>query len=207
MFKLIAVTNRHLCRRPFLEQIERIAMAGVDALILREKDLEPQAYIDLARQVLTICRQNNTACILHTFTGAALELNAAHIHVSLPILTANPAITTKFAAVGVSVHSVTEAMQAAQLGATYLIAGHIFATDCKPGLEARGTSLLTEIMQTVTLPLYAIGGITPDNIAAIKQNGAAGACLMSSLMKTTNPKLYLTQLREAVAEGQFQCFN
>lgn len=199
MFKLIAVTNRHLCRRPFLEQLELVAAAGVDAVILREKDLEAPAYMDLARQVLTICRQYSINCILHTFTDAALKLGVGSIHVPLHILVNEPNITKDFTCVGVSVHSADEAVQAAQLGATHLIAGHIFATSCKIGLAAQGTALLVAAQQAVTLPLYAIGGVTPDNIAEIQKTGAAGTCLMSSLMETSDHAGYITQLRGALA--------
>lgn len=200
MFKVIAVTNRHLCRIPFLEQLKRLSAAGINAVILREKDLTPEAYTDLAKQAADICRQHGVSFIAHTFAAAALKINVRHIHMPLHVLQTSKSIVKDFATTGVSVHSAAEAKQAARLGAGCLIAGHIFATASKNGLAPRGISLLKEIQAAVNLPLYAIGGITPQNVINVKQTGIQGVCLMSSLMKADNPSQLLTQLHKAYAE-------
>lgn len=194
MFELVAVTNRHLCRRPFLAQLELVAAAKVSAIILREKDLTPEAYAELAIPLAAICRQHNVRFIEHSFAFQARYRQSAHIHLPLHVLTANPALTRDFATVGVSVHSLAEAQQAAALGAGYLIAGHVFNTACKADAPPRGLSLLTEIRAAVNLPLYAIGGIDAQNIADVQQTGVSGACLMSSLMQAENPAVDITRL-------------
>ena len=81
--------------------------------------------------------------------------------------------------------SVEEAVEAVSLGASYVTAGHIFATDCKKGLPPRGLSFLKEVCETVSIPVYAIGGITFDKTQwnALKEQGASGACIMSGMMK------------------------
>jgi thiamine-phosphate pyrophosphorylase len=84
---------------------------------------------------------------------------------------------------GVSVHSVTEALEAEQLGATCLVAGNIYETDCKKGLPGKGLTYLKEVCAAVTIPVYAIGGITRDRLADTEQAGAYGGCMMSELMK------------------------
>ena len=85
---------------------------------------------------------------------------------------------------GCSVHSVQEAREAETLGADYLIAGHIYATDCKKGLPPRGLDFLEEICRSVSLPVYAIGGIRPDQeqIEKTLAAGARGLCVMSGAM-------------------------
>lgn len=195
MFELVAVTNRHLCRRPFLEQLELVAAAGVNAVILREKDLTPKAYAKMAIPAAAICRQYNVRFIEHTFALQARQRQSTHIHLPLRVLTAKPAIMRDFTTVGVSVHSVAEARQAAALGAGYLIAGHVFDTACKADTPPRGLSLLTTIHGAVNLPLYAIGGINAQNLAAVQQTGINGACLMSSLMQAEDPPRDLALLR------------
>lgn len=75
-----------------------------------------------------------------------------------------------------------DAVEAQKLGCTYITAGHIFDTDCKKGLPGRGHEFLRNVCRAVTIPVYAIGGITPENAEEIYQDGASGACLMSSLM-------------------------
>ena len=54
---IIAVTNRKLCERPFLEQVERICQMHPKALILREKDLSEKEYEELAKKVMAICAE------------------------------------------------------------------------------------------------------------------------------------------------------
>lgn len=89
-----------------------------------------------------------------------------------------------FTTIGVSVHAANEALEAQSLGATYLTAGHIYATDCKKGLPPRGTAFLREICQTVSIPVYAIGGIRLEaaQIREVMSCGAVGGCIMSGMM-------------------------
>lgn len=68
---------------------------------------------------------------MHTYYKVAKELNCKKIHLPLHVLKSNPNIYKDFDEVGVSIHSVSEAIEAMNLGATYITAGHIFATDCK----------------------------------------------------------------------------
>ena len=86
---------------------------------------------------------------------------------------------------GVSVHSAEDVRRAEKLGAAYLTAGHIFATDCKKGLAPRGLSFLKEICEQTELPVYGIGGIRLDaeQIRTVLEQGAAGVCIMSQMMR------------------------
>ena len=84
-----------------------------------------------------------------------------------------------------SVHSVGEAQEAQALGATVLIAGHIYTTQCKAGLAPRGLGFLQAVCNAVSLPVYAIGGIGFDaeQHAELQANEARGACVMSAYMR------------------------
>ena len=84
---------------------------------------------------------------------------------------------------GVSVHSSEEAVQAEKFGASWLIYGHVFATDCKKGLAPRGLAALQEVCQKVNIPVYAIGGIDNRSLQLCLNAGAAGGCRMSGYMK------------------------
>ena len=68
---IIAVTNRRLCQRPFLEQLERVCSVRPAGVILREKDLTEAQYQTLAEKVLALCRRYDVPCILHGFPEAA----------------------------------------------------------------------------------------------------------------------------------------
>lgn len=176
------MTNRLLCKGDFLEQIEKIAAKKEYMIILREKDLTAEKYLSLAKEVISICDKYGTVCILHYFIDVCKKLSYRKIHVPLRLLEENPDIINDFDVIGVSVHSSDEAVKAEKLGATYITAGHIFATDCKKGVPPRGIEFLKSVCDSVSIPVYAIGGIDDSNIDSIK-NIADGACQMSALMK------------------------
>lgn len=196
-FPILCVTDRTLCAPRFLAQVEAIAAARPAGLILREKNWPEADYQALASDVLRICTRYDVPCILHTFVGAAKALGVKYIHLPLPVLRAqSKQDLAGFDAIGVSCHSVAEASEAQVLGATYLTAGHIFLTTCKPGLPGRGLDFLREVTQAVSLPVYAIGGITADRVPELQAAGAAGACLRSSLMLAPDPAAELYPYQE-----------
>lgn len=185
-YKKVAVTAQKLSKYPLEEQIARIAKYDKpDILILREKELSEREYETLAKQVISRCREENIECILHTFTEVAKKLQVKKIHLPLPVMRekASISIWKEFDSIGVSVHSREEAIEAYRLGASYVIAGHIFETDCKSGLAPRGTAFLKEVCESVPVPVYAIGGICDENREEIQKSGAAGECRMSYYMK------------------------
>ena len=107
----------------------------------------------------------------------------------------------RFSVLGASCHSVEDAVEAEKLGCTYLTAGHVFATDCKRGLPGRGLDFLKAVCQSMSIPVYAIGGISPENIADVRKAGAAGACVMSGLMGCENPSDFLKKFEEIGAKN------
>ena len=184
MSDLICITNRKLCSNNFLDQIEMIASAHPKAIVLREKDLSEKEYEQLARQVMQICQKHGTQCILHSFSNVAIALGAVAVHMPLPLLQKmTPQEKSHFQIIGASCHSLEEAKEAQDLGCTYITAGHICLTDCKKGLPGRGLSFLEEICKAVRIPVYAIGGISSQNMESVRKTGAAGACIMSGFMR------------------------
>lgn len=185
---LICVTNRQLCSGNFFQRIERIATAGTDAILLREKDLPEPEYADMAIRCRKICEKYGITLLLNTFVQTAIQL---HLPVQLPVRTLlelPDAIREQLPAIGASVHSREEAVQAQAHGADWLIAGHIFPTACKADLPPRGLTFLRDICQSVTIPVYAIGGITADKQDVVRQAGAAGCCVMSEWMQCDSPE-------------------
>lgn len=184
---LIIVTNRKLCRDDFPARLGRLAEAGPEAIILREKDLGQQEYEQLARQVLSICKENKVKLIINKNIDIAAKLNIPLIHLSMEELRLNKNMLGQFKCTGVSVHSADEAVEARELGAGYLIAGHIFPTDCKKGLPPRGMDYLREVCSRVDIPVFAIGGITRERVQAVLETGAKGVCVMSEAMTCREP--------------------
>lgn len=197
MSDILCITNRNLCEKDFLAQIRKIAAAHPRGIVLREKDLSEEAYRVLAAEVLAICRESHTPCILHSFYQAAAQLGVEAIHVPLPVLRAmSVEEKAAFSEIGASCHSVADAKEAERLGCTYITAGHIFETDCKKGLPGRGLDFLQKVCGAVHIPVYAIGGINAENVHLVRAAGAKGACVMSGVMRCEDVEIYLHSLTE-----------
>lgn len=182
---VIAVTNRKLCKRPFIEQIDRICQFHPKAILLREKDLSEKEYAVLAKEVISICKTYHVPCILHTYLPVAKAINCYAIHLPFALLQKYSNELQNFNRIGTSVHSRKEAIEAEKIGANYMIAGHIYATDCKKDIPPRGLIFLDEICQNTSLPVYGIGGIKlqTNQIHEVIQHGAKGVCIMSGMMQ------------------------
>jgi thiamine-phosphate pyrophosphorylase len=184
MYKKICITNRHLVTSDFASKMEQIARSDVDMIILREKDLKQEKYEVLACEVLEICKRYNKICMLHTFIETAKKLQHPYIHLTMADFVSLPEEDRNwFQMIGVSTHSVEEAIIAENMGASYVTASHIFATKCKEGLKPKGLLYLQNVVNAVKMDVYALGGIHPDNIEECIRAGASGVCMMSEYMK------------------------
>lgn len=211
---IIAVTDRRCCTRDFNTQLERICRVKPVRLILREKDLDDTAYEALLLTALKHCSAYGVPLSvsgrvhiaqkygtdLHLPCSSFLSLNkdfrlpsAGAAGGAQKTISDSSAPWLPKPCIGVSVHSAMEAADAAMLGADYIIAGHIFATDCKKGVLPRGLDFLKDVCAAVNdacrgsgrpnVPVYGIGGITPDRLPLLLQAGASGGCMMSAAMR------------------------
>ncbi len=202
---IICVTNRHLCEGGLIGRLAKIASAArvsrksggphLAGIILREKDLPPDEYLALAREAAAVCSVYEVRLIPHFYaeaSGFAVPDGSA-LHMPLQKLQELAAERgpLQFSCLGASCHSPEDARLAERLGCTYVTFGHVFETDCKKGLAPRGLDRLEETAQSVDIPVYAIGGIAPDNYMSALERGAAGACVMSGLMRCADPLEYL----------------
>ena len=196
--KILCVTNQALCKGDYLQQLQKIAAAKPDAIILREKQLSETAYQALAEQVQRICQGQGVQLICNHQISVAERLSLP-VQISISQLEQASTWSVPF---GVSVHKLEEAKQAERAGASWVIAGHVFATACKPDLPPRGLSFLQEIKQAVSIPVYGIGGIHVQNAAYVQAIGADGICMMSDWMQAEEPEQLMQQLRAIKPEEQ-----
>lgn len=179
----IAVTNRKLCKRPFFDVISDLSKKDVKTIVLREKDLTEKQYYDIAKQCKEICEKNQAFLTIHNFIDVARKLKIRKIHLPYPAFLKEAGNLSDFESVSTSIHKPEEAVKAQELGADFVFAGHIFATDCKKGVPPRGLEFLRDVVNAVDIPVYAIGGIDEKNIEQVMKCGAAGGCMMSGFMK------------------------
>ncbi len=198
----VCVTNRYLIRtgedsgctkERYLEQIKKCVRLRPAALILREKDLDATSYCELAKQVNRICEDGRVKMFIHgefaCHNTDIMQYTGCHnIHMSIKqFMNESDDYIVKADCISVSCHSVSEAQYAAENGASQIIAGTIFETECKPGKKGDGLEYLNEVADRVhsinqEIKVYAIGGIKPDNIQQVIRAGADGGCMMSWFM-------------------------
>ena len=199
--KLNIITNRKLCENENLErQIEKIFSAyekkiilkkfEIVTLTLREKDLDKNEYLNLVEKIYPICKKYRINLILHQNYDLNLDKKymVEGLHLSydnFKSLNKNirEELIKKYKRIGISIHSIDEGKEVESLGATYVVAGHIFETDCKKGLKPRGLNFIEELSSILTIPIFAIGGINQENSHLVINSGAFGVCMMSSLME------------------------
>lgn len=199
MFKIICVTDRKSCKEDFLTRIEKIASAKPDRIIFRDKNCSNEEYTETALKVLEIGNRYGVPCSMYGNSDKFSD-----IHMTMPMLrNISPKDIDSVRFAGVSVHSVDEAVEAEKMGVDYVIAGHIFETDCKKGLAPRGLDFLKQVCNAVKIPVYAIGGISPENISQIVKAGADGACVMSGFMTCGDPAEYMERLRKGAELNEF----
>jgi thiazole tautomerase (transcriptional regulator TenI) len=200
--RLIAVTNNQMTTERLIDTLLAIE-SSIDAVILREKSKTDAKVIDLIEQ-LKESRFDTSKIIVHGRADIAAMTGIEKVQLpghGAPL----PLAKKQFPALsfGRSVHSFEEAEAAYTAGAEWLLYGHVFATDSKEGLPPRGTEELFQIVESLPIPVYAIGGIQPDHLLALKQNGVAGFAIMSSIFGHANPRKAADGYREVqnVAKG------
>ena len=199
--KLNIISNRKLCENENLEkQIKKIFSAyekkiilknfDIVALTLREKDLDKNEYLKLIEKIYPICQKYKINLILHQNYDLNLDekYDIEGIHLSYSIFKSlneniKAELIKKYKRIGVSIHSLDEAKEVESLGASYVVAGHIFETDCKKSLEPRGLKFIEDLSSALSIPIFAIGGIDEKNSLSVINSGAFSICMMSTLMK------------------------
>ena len=140
---IVYVTERARIEGDDVTYLEKLLSGRPDALLIREKDLSDEALMAFAAPLVPIAMRYGVDLILRGTPLMARQLGIRRIQLSYREALASP-LPQDFESVGVSVHSLDEALTAAKLGASYVTYGHIFTSTCKPGLPPRGLASLDD---------------------------------------------------------------
>ncbi len=203
---LYAVTDRAWTGRQTLpEQVESALRGGVTCVQLREKNLSEEHLFQQACAIRELCHRYNVPFLLNDNVDIALRCGADGVHVGQN--DANPADVRKRAGkdfiIGVSAHSVQEALAAQAAGADYLGCGAMFSTATKTDTVVLERETLRDICKAVHIPVVAIGGIKKQNILQLSGCGANGVALVSAIFAADDIEAEcrtLKQLAEKIAE-------
>jgi thiamine-phosphate pyrophosphorylase len=191
-FDLYLVTDRNQTGgRDLLWVLEQALDGGVKAIQLREKDLSGRDLFSLAEKVCKLCQAYNAALFINDRIDVALAVDAAGVQLSqtsLPVATTR-ALLGPQKIIGTSTHSLQEAREAEQNGADFVLFGPVYFTASKAAYGApQGVPALKTIVDNISLPVYAIGGIKPENIESTKKLGLRGVALISAIVSAESPK-------------------
>lgn len=172
-----------------MEVVEECLAAGLRAVQLRGKDLPDAEFLTLARSLREATRRHGARLFINGRLDVALEIGADGLqrgHDSLPtavLRSRAPGLT-----LGVSVHSPDEARAAERDGADFIVFGPVYDTPSKRAYgPPQGVQALARAVQTVAIPVFAIGGITPDRVAAVRATGALGVAVISAILAAERP--------------------
>ncbi|XZN27742.1 thiamine phosphate synthase [Clostridium perfringens] len=184
---MFLITNRKLVNREkYFNTIKEAGKYGVKNIILREKDLSTEELIEVYIKIRDLVPEE-TNIIINSNIEAARILKEKFIHLSFNDFKRNLE-EVKSLEVGVSVHSILEAIEADRLGASYILVSPIFETQCKKDVTPKGINFIKEIKEKVNCKVIALGGINEHNFKEVLGAGAGDFACMSLLFMSNNIK-------------------
>lgn len=174
-FKLYVIIDRQSCRnRDPAYVAEEAIKGGADIIQLRDKESADCEILKAARAIRALAHKNKVPFIINDRVDIAVAVDAAGVHLGqddLPIEVAR-SIIGKDRLIGLSTHSLQQALEAQRRGADYIGVGPVFPTPTKPDYKAVGIDLIREVNDRVAIPFVAIGGICESNVNEILAAGA-----------------------------------
>ena len=181
---LYAVTDRSWLKGASLAgQVRKALEGGVTLLQLREKDMPYEELVALAGEIHEITLQYGIPMIINDSVEVALAVGAEGVHIGQEDMDIGNARARlgKDKIIGISAHTVEEALRAENYGADYIGTGALFTTSTKKDAHMVALRTLTKICDAVSIPVVAIGGITKDNILQLKETGITGVAVVSAI--------------------------
>lgn len=181
---LYAVTDRMWTGKQTLyEQVEDALRGGVTCVQLREKELDEDAFLKEAIEIKELCHKYQVPFFVNDNVEIAIQCGADGIHVGQEDMAAGAvrALVGDRMMIGVSVHTVEEAIEAVKNGADCLGVGAMFSTSTKLDADVLPMQTLADICHAVDIPVVAIGGLNKNNIAKLAGTGVDGVALVSAI--------------------------
>ena len=188
---LYVVTDRHQTGEDrFLQILGTIIPEQGMMVQIRERDLGSRDLLRFVEEVQRLSRPYRVPCLINDRVDLVLATRAAGVHLradSMPTKEARKCLGTGYL-IGKSVHSAEEVFQSEQEGADFVVLGPVYDTPSKrqygPPL---GVRVLREASEHCSIPVYAIGGMTPSRVENVMGAGAAGVAVVSSIFQAASP--------------------
>ena len=189
--KIYLITDEKACnRKDFYKCIEESIKGGVKIVQLREKNSSTKDFYEKALKVKEICKNYGALFIINDRLDIAQAVEADGVHLGqtdMPIEKARKILKNKFL-IGATARNAKEAKKAELLGADYIGSGAIFGTNTKDNAKKLEMEDLKKIVNSVKIPVFAIGGINISNVSLLKNIGLQGICLVSGILSEKDCK-------------------
>lgn len=200
---LYAVTDRHwLNGRTLVDVVKESLDGGVTMIQLREKSLDEGKFLEEAKELQALCWERHVPFIVNDNVDIAKAMDADGVHVGQDDMAALDA-RAKLGPdqlIGVSAHTVEEALLAEKQGADYLGVGAVFPTSSKSDVGEMSYETLKAICKAVSIPVVAIGGISGENVGKLAGSGICGVAVISAIYAAKDVKAAAADLKATVEE-------
>ncbi|HCM12641.1 MAG TPA: thiamine phosphate synthase [Lachnospiraceae bacterium] len=198
---LYAVTDRSWLNGSTLyNEVEKALKGGVTFVQLREKTLDPESFLEEAKEIKELCRRYQVPFVINNNVAIAKAIDADGVHVGQSDMEAGMARKElgPDKIIGVSAQTVEQALLAEQRGADYLGVGAVFPTGSKADAEEVSQETLKAICEAVRIPVIAIGGIGRENVMQLKGSGICGVAVISAIFAQPDIERAAKELKELV---------
>jgi thiamine-phosphate pyrophosphorylase len=193
---LYVLLSESLCSRPYTEVLRGILAGGATVVQVREKSMNGAALLARARQVVAAAHEAGALAIINDRPDLAVLAAADGVHVGQDDLAPHEVrrIVGPDRIVGVSTHSIAQALAATEGGADYIGCGPMFQTATKPQQVIPGPALASEVVRAVGVPVVTIGGITTETAPAVLAAGARWLAVSSAVCAAADPEAATREL-------------
>lgn len=175
--------------KDLVQVMEQTLIGGADILQLRNKTGPWEVVLQEAVALRELTRKYGVPFIVNDYVDIAIQVDADGVHIGqddMPIAEARRLLGPE-KLIGVSTHSLEQALKAERDGADYIGVGPVYPTDTKPGRAAVTTSYVAEAAAHIRIPFVAIGGISLDNCDRVLEAGARRLCAVSAIVGSEDP--------------------
>ena len=187
-----------------IEIVDAALEGGLSLVQYRDKDVDDVTRMARAQQLCELCHSYGALFIVNDRVDVALAVNADGVHLGqqdLPIALARQVLGPD-RIVGRSTTNLEEMRRALEEGADYIGVGPVYETPTKPGKAAAGLEYVSFAAKHASIPWFAIGSITPNNLRDVMEAGAQRVAVVRSIMQAEQPTLvtqyFLSQLQRGI---------
>ncbi len=204
--RLYVLLTSRLCRRDALETAAAAIEGGAECLQLREKHLPDRERLDLARRLREVTARGDALLIVNDRPDVAAAAGADGVHLGqddLPVAAARRVLPSR-CIVGKSTHTPAQARSADREGADYIAVGPMFPTTTKDAGPIAGPEALRRVVQEISRPVVAVGGITAENVGSVVEAGARCVAVCSAVIAADDPAAAAAAIRRQMPDRRVQ---